>query len=335
MSPLFAWSQNPMDVQIIPLRELYPNKVQFRRQLPPDQRIASEQIEELGGGVMLHHETAKPPAESISFKGDRFTDVQIQLLNPFKNTPLHGLAFVHTRLTDRGIAETLTAFKNLKSLTIFEMPIEDKALVPLADFRELEYVVLSRTRISSAAIRLVRDQPNLYSLDISETEIDDSGVNHLRSHANLKRLSAGKTQLTSRCLPAIGTLARLESLSLYDTKVNDEEFVHIANLHNLRSLQLSRTQITNAAMPHIAKLTALKDLDIEGTAVDETGLALLKNMPHLREVRWMDPERATPGQRRFFAKFILYLPGNMDRWKDIRSRLERGEVTLDQLATPQ
>jgi hypothetical protein len=328
------WGQQPMEVQIIPLRELYPNKIQDWKRLPPEQRSASEQIEALGGGILMHYGNEGRQIDLITYKGRQFTDDHVPLLRAFSANPPYSVGFVNTKLSNEGIAGALACFQSLKSVHVSEMPIGDSALHTLEKFVDLEQLTLSETLATSAVLQHVAGHKPLWNLDVARTMVDNSGLNHLSGHANLKWLNVGKTQVTSACLPAIGTLARLESLTLHDTNVSDEEFIHIANLQNLTSLQLSGTRITNAAMSHVAKLTALKDLDIEGTAVDEKGLALLKDMPHLRVVRWVDSEKATPDQRRFFAKFILYLPGNMDRWKEIRGQLDRGEITIDQLITP-
>src|SRR5262245_15334210 len=92
--------QPPMEVQVIPLKLADQPRTDYLSQLPPEQRTAAEKIEALGGSVAMNHLTGKPPAELIIFRGDQFTDSQLLLLLPFKNSDLYGISFVGAKTTD-------------------------------------------------------------------------------------------------------------------------------------------------------------------------------------------------------------------------------------------
>jgi Leucine-rich repeat (LRR) protein len=321
--------QPPMEVIIRPLREVHPERVQLWKQLPPEQRIAAEQIEALGGGVMMNHVTGKPPAELVIFRGDRFTDTELRLLLPFRGTELYGLALTQAKITDAALARSLEDFPKLRHIGVTDMAIGDKALTPLERLNDLEDIVLSRTNVTSAVLPLIGRQHGLTSLDIADTKVNDVGFKYLEGLSKLTRLSAGRAKFTSVALASIGKLTNLESLTLHETQIDDDGLVHLSSLQSLQSLRIDGTNITNAGMVHVAKLNALRDLDVERTKVDEKGLALLQNMPNLREVRWVDEEKATPEQKRFLARFLLYLPANANRWKDAREKFERGELKFE------
>jgi hypothetical protein len=329
------WSQNPMDVQILPLREIKPNQVELRSQLTVEQHAAIERIKALGGSVFMHAGNEGRQLDLITYKGRQFTDDHISFLMAFSANPPYGVGFVDTSLSEQGIARALECFQSLKGIQISEMPVGDSALDSLKCFVDLEQLTLSETLVTSAVLKHIAGHKRLQQLIVSETAIDDEGIKCFEGMSNLERLFIGKTAVSSSGLKSIGTLNGLKSLLLNDTGIGDEGLAALSDLQKLETLRLDGTEVTNRGMIHIAKLSALKTLDVERTKVDEKGLALLQNMPSLREVRWMDPEKATPGQRAFFAKFVLYLPGNMDRWQDIRRKLDRGEITIDQLATPQ
>jgi len=299
------------------------------RELPAEQFAAARQIILLGGNVWLNHRTGKVPAESVSFQGERFTDAAVPLLWPFRNTPIRGIGFVRTKVTDDGIAQAFQSFPTLKSITVFEMPVGDAALAPLERFNDLEHVSLGQTQITSASLRHFAHQSSLAHISISETAVDDAGLKHLEGLSQLKWLSLGNTKITSAGLVSIGKIDSLEKfLGLNDTPVDDEGLKYLVSLQKLETLGLDGTRITNAGMVHLARLFSLKELYVGRTKVDAEGLALLQNMPKLEEVRWVDHEKATLEQKRFHARFILYLPANANRWKDAREKFERGELEI-------
>ncbi|MCI0359613.1 MAG: hypothetical protein L0211_14145, partial [Planctomycetaceae bacterium] len=59
------------------------------------------------------------------------------------------------------------------------------------------------------------------------------------------------------------------------------------------------------------------------------GLVSLKDMPNLEDVRWEGSRVPTPETKRFHAGFILYLPANAHKWKDVREKFDRGELKFD------
>jgi hypothetical protein len=321
---LAAIAQGPMNTQ----PQFVESRLELLKSLPPHQFEGAEKIIMLGGDVWLSDKD--PQLVSLNFRGKRFTDEQVPWQWPFRGAKVYGIAFVNASVSEEGIARSLEEFPAIKSIAVTQMHVGDKALAPLDRFNELENVSLGETHITSASLRHMSHQRRLQYLSIPATKIDDAGLINLERIPTLKSLDLGNTAVTSGGLKSIGKIASLESLGLHNTRVDDEGLVHLTELRSLRSIRLDGTRITNAGMAHIARLSSLKDLYMDRTEVDESGLALLQNMPKLEEVRWLeDEERATPEQKRSHAKFHLYLPANLDRWKDAREKFERGELKFD------
>ncbi len=299
-----------------------------------EQSRAKARIEALGGSVMPHFGADGRIVDLITFRGQKFTDGELELLWPFRDPPPLGLGFIGTGLTDDGISRALSNFKRIRDLAIAEMPIADAALRPVGGLEQIETLSLGRTRITSETLKLIANQRRLRYLDVADTLIDDSGIKYLEKLTELRTLFLSGTQVTSAGLRSVGALQNLLTVTLNNTSIDDTGLMHLARLQQLKVLRLDRTRVTNEGMAAVAMLRGLADLNLEHTAVNETGIAQLQFMQNLQEVRWIDPDKATLEQKRFQVLFIFSLSANETRWKDAREKLKRGELTVDQLITP-
>jgi len=310
---------------------MYRQSLELLRALPPDQFEAARKIVDLGGNVWQKKPPDDPRVNMIVFSGEQFTDAELALLEPFRGKPIRDIAFVNAKVSEAGIVRTLRDFPDQKAVCVTQMPIGDLALAPLAQFRDLEDVQFSSTKITSAILPLIGQQRGLKHLSLGETAVDDTGFAHLEGLSKLEFLGLNNTIITSAALTSIGKLTNLEIMTLRGTQIDDDGLKHLTGLKRLRQLDISETKITNAGMVHIAQLSGLDKLTVTNTKVDAKGVALLQKMPKLKDVDWVDHEKATLEQKRFHGRFSLDLPANANLWKDLREQLQRGEVTIDQL----
>jgi Leucine-rich repeat (LRR) protein len=209
-------------------------RLELLKGLPPDQFEAARQIILLGGDVWPPDgKVVKPFAESITFRGEKFTDAEIPLLTPFRGTPLNGIGFVGARLTEAGIAHALAEFPELRFVTVVQMPVGDAGLAPLAQFHNLESLGLDETKVTSAILQRMARQPRLEYLTLQATAIDDVGMRCLEGLPVLKSLALGKTRITSTGLSSIGKLLNLESLTINGTRIDDAGLKHLEPLRKL------------------------------------------------------------------------------------------------------
>lgn len=154
---------------------------------------------------------------------------------------LHKLTEVPNLEFDRlsvGNIEALTAFVNLRSLTIFDAPLSD-----ISPVRELKY--LKKLRISQVPVvdfSPISALSELEELDISNTGIED--LLFLSGLSKLRVLNISGTNLTT--LKGLEPLTTLEELDVAST--NLRSLKPIFGLSNLKNLSCFNTRLTSRSV---------------------------------------------------------------------------------------
>ena len=207
----------------------------------------------------------------------------------------------------------LTELPMLRFLMIEESCISDKGFAALKGSRQLVYLEVASTTISSAKLRhllpthieclnlrncRLRDLgPTLLvlcelqnqmtvalELDLSGTKIGNEDAVHLKALRRLSALNLNDTNTDDSVLAHLGQMPRLNTLELRSTQVTDEGLSHLSKLQKLHGLNLSRTQITDAGLSSLSKLRELQTLDLSQTRVSDAGVDHLKQLSSLRSV---------------------------------------------------
>jgi hypothetical protein len=230
------------------------------------------QIEALGGGfdtkivtpkwlqpyVAEHLDYLFGPITEVSIECGA-TDELVQVLAAERY--LNSLAVSGEDLSDQGL-EHLTAFPELRFLSVDSPLMTDKALAVISHCRALEHLHLKGGRFS------------------------DGGLSQLGSLKSLGFLSfrESRGEYTGEAMSGIASLSRLQFLWLHDVAIGDDGAVHLSRIKTLLHLELKRTGITNRCGRHFALMKRLTFLDVEGNAVDDSFVADVHSLPQLYEL---------------------------------------------------
>ena len=113
--------------------------------------------------------------------------------------------------------------------------LTDEDLVHVAALKNVTWLNLKHTKVTSAGLVHLRELVRLRSLHLEETAVSDEGMEHIAS------------------------LPKLEYLNLYGTQVTDKSLQTLARAKQLRRLYIWRTKVTDAGVTALAdKLPTLK-----------------------------------------------------------------------------
>ncbi len=169
--------------------------------------------------------------------------------------------------------------------------------VPLLDaFPTLERLDLSKTAITDAGLKRLRELPALTELKLSYTDVTDAALADLRKFKSLRRLDLEGTQITDAGLRHLGDLQSLTQLNLVIVaSITDGGLKEIARLRNLVDLDLTYSSITDVGLAELRELKELRRLNLRGTRITDAGLTILRDLPHLSELNLADTDVTPAG----------------------------------------
>lgn len=172
----------------------------------------------------------------------------------------------------------LAGLRDLKMLDLRDNPIDDAALERLAAFQRLEWLILDRTKITSAGLVHLAGLTQLRRLSLGDCKIDDAGLEHVKALSSLEVLMLDNTQITDSGVERLAGLKRLKRLGLSRTKATDAGLASLKELPRLEEVGSSRGQFTLRGLSQLKGLVAVR---LRDTAVPNDDLALLAGMPRL------------------------------------------------------
>lgn len=148
----------------------------------------------------------------------------------------------------------------------------------------LEWLDLSFTTVTGAALAALRGLPQLRVLRLASTPLHDRALGALSALRGLRELDVSLTGIGDRGLTALSELTTLRSLDLRDTAVTDLGAPALARLHALRLLRAPR-HLSDRGLRWLDGLRELEGLSLRGTRVTGPGLHTLARLPQLW---WLD-----------------------------------------------
>lgn len=167
------------------------------------------------------------------------------------------------------------------------MDVSDNDLANLAQFAELETLILSATSVT------------------------DDGMEHLHELANLKQLYLDKTWISDVGLSRLKNLTSLEILDLSDSDISDDGLKHLAAMQNLYILRLRDTRVDGTGFVHLRNLPKLEVLNLLGTVLIEEAFEHIAELPHVGNLYIDKPD--TEGMLKGIRELRL---GRPDLWID-------------------
>ena len=107
------------------------------------------------------------------------------------------------------------------------------------------------SNLSDEDLPLSQDFTDLDWLCLSRTRVTDDGMRHVRSFDRLVSLGLADTRITDSALRLLNELDRLQVLDLSGTLITDAGLQHLVRMSGVRWIDLGGTQITDAGLEHL------------------------------------------------------------------------------------
>jgi internalin A len=220
----------------------------------------------------------------ISGKHDsRITDAAMEHITELPN--LKELSLPVAEITDLGVAR-LRALPQLRVLSLaYCRHVSDVGIGTLRELSSLTELDLSRTPITSDALKHLKELRSLHSLSLSSTLIDDEGLEHLSALSSLRSLALNNTEVTDIGISSLSQLQQITHLDVGLTRITDEAIATISLFDKLDTLDVHETRVTDVGLGlAVRSLPRLQSLNLSGTSITDMGLSQLKGLKHLWEL---------------------------------------------------
>ena len=157
----------------------------------------------------------------------------------------------HLRASRKGLG-CVNSMPRLRSLCIQYVPVDDGALVGLAQLANLECLNLGSLKsVGDGTVAALERLPRLQQINLARTGVSDAGLRQLNR--------------------------RIESLNLFETKITDEGVKSLLALTKMKHVALTGTRVSDTGIVYLAKLPALESVYLGNTAVTSAGVAAFRN----------------------------------------------------------
>ena len=186
----------------------------------------------------------------VDLRNTWITDADLHRLAQLPRLEKINLAY--TKITDLGL-ERLIPLKNVKVLNLYYAEyVTDLGIAHLKHWRNLEYLNVRGTKVTSSLFDHLAEMNHLAFLDVAHSRVTDDLVENLAGLDQLAHLSLGGNKMSGAALPLLKTLPGLRSLSvggqqrtdsgLWGIAVTDFNIQHVARLEELEVLELGRDE---------------------------------------------------------------------------------------------
>lgn len=208
------------------------------------------------------------------------------------NTLAH-LSIVAAGATDAMLA-TIPKLPRLRTLDLADSTVSDASLGRLAAYPALEFLGVSRTRVTVDGFQLLTDSPlkqlraeslklkdadlavfskyiQLNELSLGDEALTGEGFRHLQELSSLRRLNLQGVRLSSTGAARIGELASLQSLSFRQVTFDTATFQALCAESRVEFLDVIESTIPESALTQLAAIPALQSINLEGTKITGAG----------------------------------------------------------------
>jgi len=221
------------------------------------------------------------------------SDADLELLA--KLPQLESINLAYTKITDEGL-ERLEPLANVKVLDLYYAEsVTDLGIAHLKHWKNLEYLNVRGTKVTSTLFEHLANMPKLRFLDVGHSRVNDDLFEALDNLPHLQHLSFGGNKMSGVMLPLLKSYPALKSLSvsgsqrtdsgLWSVAVGDFNVGQIAQIAKLEALDLGGTNLSDRGVAELARLKDLHTLDLRGTRVTGKGLAAIALLPQLRHLK--------------------------------------------------
>lgn len=185
---------------------------------------------------------AFPALMSVAISERSLTTESLQPLTKIPN--LAGLSISKVELESEEALATLPQLKNLKSLVLADLPINDSLFDKISPMSRLESLTIAA------------------SVEIPAKIDPEKAMETIRSLGNLRHLTLLNLPLTNQALQGISHASQLEYLCCEGSQITDIGVQHLVDLKHLSHLRIPGAQLTSDGIRQLAKLPALQSIDL-------------------------------------------------------------------------
>jgi hypothetical protein len=183
----------------------------------------------------------------------------------------------------------------------------DTVLPLLAQFPDLEVLVLGNPALTDADVQRLRGLPKLRELSLMGAPIHDEALEVMKTLPSLRVLNVIGTKVTDAGLAHLRGLT-FEYLGLKGTAITDDGLASLTGITDLEALNIADTSVTDAGLAHIGRITHLKGLNVSGTKITDAGLVHLKPIPKLTKLNVTGTavtEQGVKDAKKFLPFFVM------------------------------
>lgn len=210
------------------------------------------------------------------------------------------LTLSYARISDLGF-EHLRPLTKVTHLDCYYCEyVSDGAIAFLKQWKELEYLNLRGTEVTSRVFEHIAGMKKLKFLDVGFSRVNDDGFESLASLEQLSELHIGGDKMTGLALPLLRLLPSLRHLDLNGSQrtdsgrwgmmLSDANIDLLSPLVQLESLDIGGAPVTDAAVRALTPLVNLRALNLSRSDLTAAGLELLVGLPKLKRLNlWLSP----------------------------------------------
>ncbi len=168
--------------------------------------------------------------------------------------------------------ELMRDFPNIQLLYIAGIDADDRVMADIVRHKAMEYLDLSKSRITDVGLSRLAEMPNLKSITLPPA-MTDAGLAHVAKLPQLGLIWGSGGSITDDGAKQLAGLTGMYYLCLRDTAISDEGVRHLAGMKSLSWLDLSGTRVTGRCATFIQGMEQLQRLNLDRTEFDDSGLA--------------------------------------------------------------
>ena len=134
----------------------------------------------------------------------------------------------------------LTAFPELRRVSLVNTRVTDIGISHLSALKNLEWAMLNQTSIGDESISHLSQLERLKILNVAGTKITDDSIDHFARLSNLTLLDVSNTALTDKSYQALAKIKSLECLKVQGTRMRSDGLHYLDQHPNLKRIDLTR-----------------------------------------------------------------------------------------------
>jgi serine/threonine protein kinase len=216
-----------------------------------------------------------PKLQHLNIGQTKFTGASFSKLP----SSLRSLGAYDLAVTDDDVAQ-LKRKTRLIALDLTGSGITDKSLDTILAMKQLEALVIGRTRIGAEGMMRLKELPNLRSLTLNDLHVTKDVVRNLAKLPQLQAIDLSNSSISDDGIAELKGMP-IAYIDLHSTNIGDAALATLSEIPTLLFLDAGKTRVTGKGLLQLAKLPKLKTLGLFEIPLTASERAALKEaMPN-------------------------------------------------------